>query len=189
MASEAQPHDVPSLPRTTAHYHVENPALDRKAERFLNAFAAVLHYTDYKALLDSYGASSAKCGRCVASCQVYQVSRDPRDIPCYRSNLLLDVYRRHFTLGGWCRSTRDGVDQRPHRVGDRGWSKLRGLGVPRDRHGDARQLTWTGGGCEVATWYPSRHRATRPCPGQILSPQRGTARRRALGATALRWTG
>ncbi len=86
-------HDAATL------YHIENPEVDNKAERFLNAFAAVLHYTDYKALLDSYCASSAKCGRCVASCQIYQVSRDPRDIPCYRSNLLLDVYRRHFTAG------------------------------------------------------------------------------------------
>jgi Fe-S oxidoreductase len=104
MATEAPP--VPDVTAATArsHYHIENPTLDKKAERFLRAFAAILHYTDYKALLDSYGASSAKCGRCVASCQVYQVSGDPRDIPCYRSNLLLDVYRRHFTLGGWLRS-------------------------------------------------------------------------------------
>ena len=95
--AEAPPHAAPL-------YHIENSEVDDKAVRFLNAFAAVLHYTDYKALLDSYGASSAKCGRCVASCQVYQVSRDPRDIPCYRSNLLLDVYRRHFTVGGWLKA-------------------------------------------------------------------------------------
>ena len=28
---------------------------------------------------------------------------DPKYIPCYRSGLLLDVYRRHFTLGGMIR--------------------------------------------------------------------------------------
>jgi Fe-S oxidoreductase len=90
--------------RGRPHYHVETPGLERKAERFLNAFAAVLRYTDYKVLLDSYCASSARCGRCVASCQIYQVTREPRDIPCHRSHLLLDVYRRHFTVSGWLRS-------------------------------------------------------------------------------------
>jgi Fe-S oxidoreductase len=29
---------------------------------------------------------------------------DPRDIPCYRSNLLLDTYKRYFTIGGWLKS-------------------------------------------------------------------------------------
>jgi Fe-S oxidoreductase len=104
MATEVRQRSGPAAARPSALYHVENPAIDDKAERFLRAFAAVLQYTDYKALLDSYGASSAKCGRCVASCQVYQVSHDPRDIPCYRSNLLLDVYRRHFTVGGWVKA-------------------------------------------------------------------------------------
>jgi Fe-S oxidoreductase len=94
---------VPQQPRVARAplYHIEDPPADNKAERFLRAFAAILHYTDYKALLDSYCHSSAKCGRCVVSCQIYQVSQDPRDIPCYRSNLLLDVYKRHFTVGGW----------------------------------------------------------------------------------------
>jgi len=105
MATDVLQHEEAGVgSRAKTIYHIENPEIDNKAERFLNAFAAILHYTDYKALLDSYCASSAKCGRCVASCQVYQVSRDPRDIPCYRSNLLLDVYKRHFRLGGWVKS-------------------------------------------------------------------------------------
>ena len=29
---------------------------------------------------------------------------DPRDIPCYRTNLLLDVYKRYFSIGGWFKS-------------------------------------------------------------------------------------
>ena len=91
--------DISRVPR--AHYHIENPALEHKAERFLRAFAAVLQYTDYRPLLDAYSASSARCGRCVASCQVYQASGDPTHIPCYRSHLLLDVYKRHFTATGW----------------------------------------------------------------------------------------
>jgi Fe-S oxidoreductase len=43
---------------------------------------------------------SAKCGRCAVSCQVYQASNDPRDIPCYRTNLLLDVYKQYFSANG-----------------------------------------------------------------------------------------
>ena len=56
---------------------------------FLRALAAILQYGDYKALLDSYSASSAKCSRCVVTCPIYQVTRAPRDIPCYRAGLLL----------------------------------------------------------------------------------------------------
>ena len=104
MATEALQHDAGAPARAAALYHIENPEVDDKAGRFLEAFAAVLQYTDYKALLDSYCASSAKCSRCVVTCPVYQVSRDPRDIPCYRTNLLLDVYKRHFTIGGWLKS-------------------------------------------------------------------------------------
>ena len=85
-------------------YHVENPGVERKAERFLKAFAAILQYGDYKALLDSYSASSAKCSRCVVTCPIYQVTQAPEDIPCHRAGLLLDVYKRHFTVGGWLRS-------------------------------------------------------------------------------------
>ena len=89
--------------RSKSHriYHVENPDLDGKAERFLKAFAAILQYGDYKPLLDSYSASSAKCSRCVVTCPIYQVTQAPRDIPCYRAGLLLDIYKRHFTVGGW----------------------------------------------------------------------------------------
>jgi Fe-S oxidoreductase len=82
-------------------YQVENPATDHRAERFLEAFAAVLEFTDYRALLDSYGSTSAKCNRCAVTCPIYITTGDPRDIPCYRTNLLLEIYHRYFTLGGW----------------------------------------------------------------------------------------
>jgi Fe-S oxidoreductase len=85
-------------------YHLDHPLPPDRVERFLMALAAILQYTDYRPLLDSYAASSAKCGRCVVTCPIYQVSTDPRDIPCYRSNLLLDTYRRYFTIGGWLKS-------------------------------------------------------------------------------------
>jgi Fe-S oxidoreductase len=85
-------------------YHIENGNVENKAERFLKAFAAIIQYGDYKSLLDSYCASSAKCSRCVVTCPIYQVSQDPRDIPCYRAGLLLDTYKRHFTVGGWLKA-------------------------------------------------------------------------------------
>lgn len=85
-------------------YYTENPVTENRVGRFLEAFAAVLKYSDYKPLLDSYCTSSAKCNRCAVACPVYLVTGDPHDIPCYRTNLLLDTYRRYFTIGGWLKS-------------------------------------------------------------------------------------
>jgi len=85
-------------------YYIEKPVFENRVERFLEAFAAVIHFTDYKALLESYCTSSAKCNRCAVTCPVFIATGDPRDIPCYRTNLLLDVYKRYFTIGGWAKS-------------------------------------------------------------------------------------
>ncbi len=82
-------------------YYIEEYNTDNLVERFLEAFAAVLKYSDYRPLLDSYCTSSAKCNRCAVTCPVFLATGDPRDIPCYRTNLLLKVYRRYFTIGGW----------------------------------------------------------------------------------------
>jgi [DsrC]-trisulfide reductase subunit K len=84
----------------TPFYYIEKPVTENRVDHFLRAFAAVLEFTDYKALLDSYCTSSAKCNRCAVSCPVYMVSGDPRDIPCYRTNILLEIYKRYFTIGG-----------------------------------------------------------------------------------------
>jgi Fe-S oxidoreductase len=87
------------------HYHVERPLVDGdRVERFLAAFAAILRHSNYGFLLDMYAGTSSKCGRCAVACQVYQATNDPRDVPCYRTRLLLDVYRRYFTTSGWLRS-------------------------------------------------------------------------------------
>jgi Fe-S oxidoreductase len=74
--------------------------LDNRAEKFLSAFAAILRYSNYRFLVELYAKTSAKCGRCAVSCQVYQASNDPRDVPCYRTNLLLDVYKQYFSNNG-----------------------------------------------------------------------------------------
>lgn len=86
-------------------YHVDLPTGESTGsgttrDKFLAAFAAILRYSNYGFLIDLYARTSAKCGRCAASCQVFQASGDPRDVPCYRTNLLLDVYRQYFTPAG-----------------------------------------------------------------------------------------
>jgi len=83
-------------------FHVEDKALELKSRprRFLEAFAAVLKYSNYGFVLDAYTRLSAKCARCTSACQLYETTREDRDIPCQRSELLLRVYRRYFTLAG-----------------------------------------------------------------------------------------
>jgi Fe-S oxidoreductase len=83
-------------------YQVEPKALEvtDRSRKFLEAFAAVLKYGNYSMALDTYSGLSAKCGRCASSCQLYETTQDPRDIPCHRSELLLRVYRRYFTQSG-----------------------------------------------------------------------------------------
>jgi len=84
-------------------YHLESSALselDNRAGKFLAAFDSILQHSNYRFLVELYARTSAKCGRCAVSCQVYQASKDPRDIPCYRTNLLLDVYKQYFSHNG-----------------------------------------------------------------------------------------
>jgi Fe-S oxidoreductase len=85
-------------------FHLDQPLPEDRVARVLRSFAAILEYSDYRSLLDSYASSSAKCSRCVVTCPIYQESRDPKDIPCNRSHLLLDIYRRYFTTRGWLAS-------------------------------------------------------------------------------------
>ena len=106
MANEPEvtPVTPPAQRRPRLVYHIENPIKDNRVDHFLRAFAAILEFSDYRPLLDSYCTSSAKCNRCAVSCPVYLATGDPRDIPCYRTNLLLDIYRRYFTIGGSLRA-------------------------------------------------------------------------------------
>ena len=86
--------------RLPVRYHVEDFNVDNRPRRFLEAFAAILKHTNYRFVLDHYVKVSAKCSRCAVACQVYLATGDHCDIPCYRSELLLSVYRRHFTISG-----------------------------------------------------------------------------------------
>jgi Fe-S oxidoreductase len=83
-------------------YHVEAASLELgdRPRRFLEAFAAILQHGSYNLALDAYARMSAKCGRCASSCQLYQSTGAPEDIPCHRSELLMRVYRRYFMQSG-----------------------------------------------------------------------------------------
>jgi Fe-S oxidoreductase len=81
-------------------YHVEPFDLSDRPRRFLEAFSVILEHSNYGPVLDLYSRISTKCSRCTAACQVYEASQDPRDIPCARTEILLKIYRRYFTLAG-----------------------------------------------------------------------------------------
>ena len=81
-------------------YYLEPVDTQHLPRRFLEALAAILDHSNYAMVLDMASRVTSRCGRCTATCQVYQASGDERDIPCRRSELLLKVYRRYFTPGG-----------------------------------------------------------------------------------------
>jgi Fe-S oxidoreductase len=85
-------------------YYVEPYNEAERPRRFLEAFAAILKHTSYGFALDTYIRTSTKCARCSSNCQVFLESGDPKDVPCYRSELLFRIYRRYFTLEGAVRS-------------------------------------------------------------------------------------
>ncbi|MGD9200441.1 MAG: (Fe-S)-binding protein [Chitinispirillia bacterium] len=82
-------------------YYIEDPQEFGRVKTFLDVFAAVLNHSNYKFILDLYSKITMKCSRCAAKCQIYEKTNRPEDIPCYRSSILLRIYKRHFTLTGW----------------------------------------------------------------------------------------
>jgi [DsrC]-trisulfide reductase subunit K len=85
-------------------YFIENPTEHDRVRQFLDIFAAILETSSYRYILDLYSRVTMNCSRCTSECQIYSVTRDPRDIPCHRSDILLRIYKRHFTLGGWLKA-------------------------------------------------------------------------------------
>src|SRR3989339_201643 len=86
------PKEIPDM-----KYIIEKPPQGDRVSQFLDIFASLLEYSNYRTALEHYIRVSAKCSRCASSCHVYQTTKDLRDIPCYRSELLLSVYRRYFS--------------------------------------------------------------------------------------------
>ena len=70
-------------------YHIEDFDVKDRPRRFLEAFAAILKHSNYRMALDHYSRVVSRCSLCATTCQVYQATNDPEDIPCRRSELLL----------------------------------------------------------------------------------------------------
>ncbi len=96
--------------KLNVRYHVEDFDVNDRPRRFLEAFAAILKHSNYRMMLDHYSRIVSRCSLCSTTCQVYQATGNPEDIPCYRSGLLLDVYKRHFTLAGELKGRISGGD-------------------------------------------------------------------------------
>jgi Fe-S oxidoreductase len=97
--------DVMERQRLPVRYHVEDFNVEDRPRRFLEVFASVLqHHPNYRLALDHYMRVTTRCARCAVACPIYDATHDPHDIPCYRSELLLSIYRRHFTVSGALRA-------------------------------------------------------------------------------------
>lgn len=81
-------------------YIIEKAPKGNRVARFLEIFAAILKHSNYRPALEQYIKVSAKCSKCSAACHIYQATERPEDIPCYRSELLLSIYRRYFSYEG-----------------------------------------------------------------------------------------
>ena len=78
-------------------YYIEKPLEYRRVDGFLASFEEVLENSNYRSILDLYSRISMHCSRCATECQIYQATGRPEDVPCYRSAILLRIYKRHFT--------------------------------------------------------------------------------------------
>ncbi len=79
-------------------FSVETPCGPGCAEKFLDAFRAILKHSNYAAMLDQYARVDMRCGHCADMCQIYKTTKDPKDSPCYRTQVLLNIYRNYFML-------------------------------------------------------------------------------------------
>ena len=89
------PKEIPPM-----DYIIEKPPNGNRVDQFLEIFASILNHSNYRGALEHYIRVSAKCSRCTTSCHVYNYTKDVKDIPCYRSELLLSIYRRYFSYEG-----------------------------------------------------------------------------------------
>jgi Fe-S oxidoreductase len=103
-------------------YIIEKVPKGNRVQQFLEIFAAILKNSSYGVALEHYIKVSAKCSRCSTSCHVFNATEDVHDIPCYRSELLLSVYRRYFSyessmfarLFGGFEFTEEHIDRMAH---------------------------------------------------------------------------
>ncbi len=112
--------------KLNVRYHVEEYDVNDRPRRFLEAFAAILKHSNYRMALDHYARVVSRCSRCATTCQIYQATGNPEDIPCRRSELLIDVYKRHFTIGGLLKGRISGrgylTDEKIQQMADSYWN-------------------------------------------------------------------
>ena len=125
FASAKKP-EVVEKQKLDVRYHVEDYDVTDRPRRFLEAFAAILKHTNYRFALEHFIRVSTKCSRCAVQCPIYQATGDVKDIPCYRSELLLSVYRRHFTIAGSLKGRLTGTghltDEKIEEMADSFWN-------------------------------------------------------------------
>jgi len=118
--------EVNERQKLNVRYHVEDFDVNDRPRRFLEAFAAILKHSNYRMALDHYAHVVSRCSLCATTCQIYQATGDPEDIPCRRSELLLNVYRRHFTVGGLLKGRISGTgylnDEKIQEMADSFWN-------------------------------------------------------------------
>ena len=87
-------------------YYVEDRTLEltHRPRKFLEAFAAIINHGSYRFAIDHFARLCSLCGRCASACQIYEEEPETRNIPSFRSELLLNVYRRYFTSAGHWRA-------------------------------------------------------------------------------------
>lgn len=112
--------------KLNVRYHVEDFDVNDRPSRFLEAFAAILKHSNYRMALNHYAHVVSRCSLCSTTCQIYQATGAPEDIPCRRSELLLNVYRRHFTVGGLLKGRISGggylTDEKIQEMADSFWN-------------------------------------------------------------------
>jgi Fe-S oxidoreductase len=68
---------------------------DADRERILTEFRRRFHAADVAAVH-----TCVRCGLCADACHYYLTSRELEDMPAYKLNLVLGVFKRHFTRSG-----------------------------------------------------------------------------------------
>lgn len=95
MFRELSKDEIPEM-----KYIIDKPPKGNRVNRFLEIFGEILNNSNYRPALEHYIKVTSKCSRCATSCHVYQSSKDVHDIPCYRTELLLSIYRTYFSFEG-----------------------------------------------------------------------------------------
>ena len=93
-----------STPARRYSYYLEPYDETDRPRKFLDVMAAMLRHGTYGHWLDLYSKISTKCSRCAEVCPIYDTTGDPHDVPCYRTELILKIYRRYFTVSGMLRA-------------------------------------------------------------------------------------